>query len=109
MLRSKTTLLLILLCFLPEKAYAVQTGLGDIIPDPTSLTNWVVKSSIGIAGGIAFLLMIYGSFLFLTSAGDPNKLQEATDIIMSAIAGLLLIIFSVFLLELIGIKILGVF
>lgn len=91
-------------------AYAqVQTALGPITATPEGLATWVLTNGIKVAGGIAFLLMLYGGFLFLTSSGDPNKLQEATDVIMSAIAGLLMIIFSVFLLELIGYKILQIF
>lgn len=85
----------------------VTTALGDIPATPEGLACWVLDSGIKIAGGVAFLLMLYGGFLFLTSAGDPNKLQEATDVIMSAIAGLLMIIFSIFLLKLIGVQILG--
>ena len=93
----------------PTYAQNVQTALGPIPADPAGLAGWVLKSAIGVAGGVAFLLMVYGGFLFLTSAGDPNKLQEATDVIMSAIAGLLMIIFSVFLLKLIGYDILQIF
>lgn len=93
----------------PAYAANVQTALGPIPADPEGLAGWVLKTSIGVAGGVAFLLMLYGGFLFLTSAGDPNKLQEATDVIMSALAGLLMIIFSVFLLRLIGYDILQIF
>lgn len=87
----------------------VDTALGCIGTQPDTLATWVLTNAIKVAGGIAFLLMLYGGFLFLTSAGDPNKLQEATDVIMSAIAGLLMIIFSVFLLRLIGYDILQIF
>ncbi len=85
----------------------VQTALGSIPTTEVGLAGWVLGTATKVAGGVAFLLMLYGGFLFLTSAGDPNKLQEATDIIMSAIAGLLMIIFSTFLLRLIGVDILG--
>ncbi len=88
---------------------AVATALGSIPATPDGLACWVLDSGIKVAGGVGFLLMLYGGFLFLSSAGDPNKLQEATDVIMSAIAGLLMIIFSVFLLKLIGVDILQIF
>lgn len=103
------TILLSIIVFLskPRHVYAIQTILGDIPNKPEDLAGWFLEHSILVAGGIAFLLMIYGGFLFMTSAGDPNKLQEATDVIMSAIAGLLMIIFSVFLLRLIGVTFLG--
>ncbi len=87
----------------------VTTALGPIGTGPKALVNDILKIGVNAAGGIAFLLMLYGGFLFLTSGGDENKLHEATEVITSAIAGLLVIIFSVFLLQLIGKDILQIF
>lgn len=86
-----------------------KTAIGDMRVDPAGFTQDIFDKSMLVAGGISFLLMLSGAFKFLTSAGDPQKLQEATDIIMSAIAGLLLIVFSVFILRLLGRDILGIF
>jgi Co/Zn/Cd efflux system component len=61
---------------------------------------------IGIAGGIAFLLMIFAGFQIITSTGDPEKLNRGKEILTSAIIGLVVIVFSVFLLKLIGVDIL---
>ncbi|MBI3385032.1 hypothetical protein HY030_02465 [Candidatus Gottesmanbacteria bacterium] len=98
---------LTLLLITNTRVYAIPTALGDIPTEPGPLAGWFLSSAIGIAGGLAFLLILYGGFLFMTSAGDPNKLQEATDVILSAISGLLMILFSMFLLKLIGVSILG--
>lgn len=70
------------------------------------ISKYIFGTGVGIAGGIAFLYFIYGSFLILTSSGNPEKIEEARQIITSAISGLLLIIFSVFLLHVIGVDIL---
>lgn len=107
-------LLLLLAIFsltLPRLAWGqqVDTALGNIETTPGGLTQDILTIAIGIAGGVSFLLMLYGGFLFLTSSGDENKLHEATEVITSAIAGLLMIIFSVFLLQLIGKDILQIF
>lgn len=94
----------------PNLVFAqVSTALGPIGTKPGDLVNDILKIGINAGGGVAFLLMIYGGFLFLTSGGDENKLNEATEVITSAIAGLLVIIFSVFLLQLIGKEILLIF
>lgn len=86
---------------------SVNTAFGNISTEPKQLVNTVLTIAIGIAGGIAFLLIVYGGFRLAFSQGDPKAVQEARDIITSAIVGLLLIIFSVFLLNLIGVDILG--
>lgn len=61
---------------------------------------------IGMGGGIAFLLILYSGLQTMLSAGNPEKLHEAKELMTAAISGLLLIIFSVFLLKLIGVDIL---
>lgn len=84
------------------------TALGCISVEPSGFVAWLLQKVIGIAGGIAFLLIIYGGFQILTSAGDPEKLNTGKDIVVSAIAGLLMIVFSVLLLKIIGYDILRI-
>jgi len=86
----------------------IDTALGcvpvEIGPFVAWLSNWVF----GIAGGIAFLMMIYGFFLMATSSGDPKAVQGAKETITSAITGLLVSIFGMFLLRLIALNILQI-
>lgn len=84
------------------------TALGCISTEPSGFVAWLLKRVIGIAGGIAFLLILYGGFQILTSTGDPEKLTSGKDIIVSALAGLLMIVFSVLLLRIIGVDILKI-
>ena len=67
----------------------------------------IIKVAVGLGGGLALILMLYGVFIVTTSAGIPDKLKEGSEIITSTIAGLIFILLSVFLLNLIGINILG--
>ena len=83
------------------------TALGCLPNDPRAFVIWILGRAIGIGGGIAFLLMIFGGFQVLTSAGNPERLNAGKEVIGSAVTGLLLIIFSLFILELIGVDILG--
>lgn len=87
----------------------ITTALGCVPTGNFSdFVGWLLKRLIGISGGIAFLLVIFGGFKILTSAGNPKGIQAGSEIISSALIGLLFIIFSIFLLELIGVKILGI-
>jgi len=64
---------------------------------------------IGVGGGIAFLLMIVGAAFILTSRGNPEAIARGKEVFVGALTGLLIMIFSVFLLELIGSDMLGLF
>jgi len=83
------------------------TALGPIPTDVAGFASKFAAIAIGIAGGIAFLLMIYGSFRLVFSNGDVEAVQQGRQIIVAAVTGLIVIIFSIFILRLIGISILG--
>lgn len=61
---------------------------------------------IGIAGIMAFLCIVYAAFRIQISEGNPEKVKKAQEMVTSCVMGLLLIIFSVFILRLIGVDIL---
>lgn len=85
------------------------TALDCIPTDPQGFVQWLLlKLAIPTAGGIAFLIMLYGVFTIIVSSGNPEKLNQGKEMIVSAIAGLIMILFSVFLLRLIGVDILGI-
>lgn len=93
---------------------AVDTALGcistNVTPDSKgdSFFGKVIQIAVGLGGALALVLMLYGVFIVTTSAGMPDKLKAGQEIITSAISGLIFIILSVFLLNLIGINILGI-
>jgi len=95
--------------FCPGGDTHIDTAIGCIpITNGNVFVEWLFPRLLGIMGGIAFLLMIYGGFLVITSGGNQEKLQAGQETITSAIAGLVFTIFSLFILELIGIEILHI-
>ncbi len=84
----------------------VNTALGCIPVKAGPFVTWLLPYLFGIAGGISFLLMVYGFISITTSQGDPKVMQGAKETITSAITGLLVSIFSLFLLRLIAVGIL---
>lgn len=83
------------------------TAIGCIPTNPDKLVKAVLTFVIGVSGGLAFLLMLLGAFEMLTSAGNPETLNAGRDRFVQAIIGLLFIVFSVLLLQIIGVDILG--
>lgn len=85
------------------------TALGCLpTGDPRKFLAWILSKAVGVAGGIALLLIIWGGFQVILSSGDPQKLQTGKEILTSAIVGLLFIIFSIFLLRFVGVQILKI-
>ena len=52
-----------------------------------SFINWFIA----ISGLVAAIFVIYGGIAYMTSSGDPNKLQKAKNIIIYALAGLAIV------------------
>ena len=87
----------------------VWSGAGCIYTDAKQfIQNTVFGWGIGLAGGFALLCIIYAAFMMQSSQGNPEQLKKAQEMLTSCIMGLMLIIFSVFILRLIGISILGI-
>lgn len=55
-----------------------------------------------LSGGIAFLYLMYGGFIILTSQADAEQLNYGKRLVTGAIAGLIITLGSVFLVNLIG-------
>ncbi len=72
------------------------------------IQDTVLRLGISFAGIAALLCIIYASILMQTSRGNPESIKKAQELLTSCIMGLLLIIFSVFILRLIGITILRI-
>ena len=90
----------------------INTALGCIKVTGGGAGNDLVKTilqiAIGLGGGLALALILYGVFIVTTSAGVPDKLKAGSEIITSAVIGLVFILLSVVLVNLIGINILGI-
>ena len=62
----------------------------------------VLEAVVTLAGIALFIMLVVGSFRFLTSGGDPKRTETAQKTKTSAILGLVLIIGSYLILRLIA-------
>jgi len=91
-----------------DEQAGVWTAIGCIKRDSTSIVQSLVKLGLGIGGGVSLIMTLAGGFLITTSQGDPKRADQAKEMITSAIVGLLIIIFSVTILQFIGFDILRI-
>ncbi len=86
----------------------VDTAIGPIQTNPTGLVQALFKILLSLSGGVAVLLIIASGYEMMTSQGNPEKVKGARERLTSAIIGLLFIIFSIAILQIIGVDILQI-
>ncbi len=93
--------ILILVVFLLGKAvlaanlnvgleYAAGTGLGT--QDIRITIASIIRTFLGFLGILAVLIILYGGYIYMTSAGNPEKIEQAKKILRDAIIGLIIIL-----------------
>jgi len=85
------------------------TGMGCVpLNVQEFIGTFIFSWGLGFAGGIALLCIIYSAFRMQTSMGNPEAIKKAQENLTACITGLILILFSVFILRLIGVTILKI-
>lgn len=105
MKRLTSALAFAMTVLLPQAVFAASggTGLGsstlplpEALPSQTSfldLLTFIINFFLGLVGTVAILMLIYGGFLYLTSAGGDN-IKKAKNTIIYAIIGIVVILLS---------------
>lgn len=114
------SIILLSLLFLPAISLAVlcngeENGLNLCYPsfgpdgftltfgaDLNQVVAWFYYFVVGISGLAAFVMLVVGGFRWLTSAGNPTTTSDAKDQITKALLGLLLILMSWIILQVIN-------
>jgi hypothetical protein len=68
-----------------------------------ALTKVFINWGFGIGGGIAFITTATSGFQIMFSRGDPQKFQSARQLFLASISGLLLLIFSAYIIRFLGV------
>lgn len=87
----------------------ISTAIGciPVLGSTNEFLSSILSWAVGVGSGIAFLLMLYAGFMIMTAAGNPERIKAGQELLTSAVAGLILLIFAVFILRFIGVDILG--
>lgn len=88
--------------------FTCQTAIGEINTDPNNFAKSILALVLSLAGMILLALLILNGYKLMTSQGDPEKIKDAREGIIAAIAGVLLIIFSLSILRFITADIIGI-
>lgn len=92
--------------FLPLRALGAETlkkkikggidalGINVRAGDPYDIIGAVLKSLFAFIGVIFFLLALFAGFLWMTSAGNEQKISRARAILLSSVLGIFIIFTS---------------
>lgn len=67
--------------------------------DPSTIIGMIIKAFLGVVGGFALVMMVWGGFQWLTSAGSPDKVKSGTGTMLWAIIGLIVVLASYLLVN----------
>lgn len=59
--------------------------------DPADFIGRIVRLIFGITGSIAFAMIVYGGFLWLTSGGSPEIMNKAKNVVVWAVLGIVIV------------------
>lgn len=84
----------------------IWTAIGCIPRDAPSIIATLIRVGLSMAGGFGLISILVAGFMYSTSQGDVKRANDAREMMTAAIIGLLFIIFSVAILEFIGVSVL---
>src|SRR3989344_3186114 len=84
------------------------TAIGEINPSPKTFVARIFGLVLGLSAGISLILIILSGYKFMTSGANQESYEAARSMLASAIVGLLFIIFSFVILQIIGVDILRI-
>ncbi|MDO8463579.1 MAG: hypothetical protein Q7S96_04940 [bacterium] len=94
-MRAKVLWMMAVAALVPVAAHAAGTTASTTSlenPIGTSsiavLIGNVIRAGFGLVGSIALLMFIYGGFLWLTSAGSPERVKKGRDVMVWAVLGI---------------------
>ena len=103
-LNKKTILvsLILLSCLLITTPALAQYGLEKTaetagIPEglqeatPASIIGQIIGIALGLVGVIFLVLMVYGGFLWMTARGNTKQVEDAKNLIISAVIGIIIV------------------
>lgn len=62
--------------------------------DPRIVAARIIRVALGFLGILALAIVLYGGFVWMTSAGNPEKIDKAKKILTNGLIGLIIIIFA---------------
>ncbi len=85
---------------------SIPTAIGDIdVQSPIGFIEKLFALLLSISGGIAVAIFIFSGYRYILSRGDAEKVKNAREAMTSAIVGIIFIVFSLAIMQIITVDI----
>ena len=72
-------------------SFATSTGIQGVTSDPATLVGSIVNTGLGILGLVALGLILYAGGIWLTAAGNEERVEKAKKIIKTTVIGIVVV------------------
>lgn len=72
---------------------------GKPVTEASQLIGRIIKGALAVLGSLTLLMMVWGGFQWLTSAGNSERVEKGTKTMIWAIIGVVLIFSSYLLVD----------
>ena len=84
------------------------TEIGCVPNNPVGFVQFFYNWGLGLIAVVALLFLMYGSYVLMTSKGNPEMVARGRSFFFYAIVGLLFAAFGIFIIRLITVDVLKV-
>lgn len=76
----------------PPSEYKLTNPLG--VTDIAVILGRIIKTFLGIVGGIALMVFVYGGVMWMTARGDAGQVKKGQEALTTAVIGLFIVTFA---------------
>lgn len=95
----KKIILIVIIISIPVLSIAAPIDLNIPADDFGDFVVWIYNAIIFISALAAFGVIVWGGLEYLTSAGNPSRMQSGMNRIQDAIIGILIVLISYLILQ----------
>ncbi len=82
--------------------YAPASAIGGDGADISKLANPLIANTFILSGIVAFFVILFAGFSYISGAGDKNKLAQSTQMLTYGILGLVVVVSAFLITRILG-------
>lgn len=85
-----------------ESIYSPASALGGNNAQISTLLNPLIANTLIISGIVAFFVILFAGFSYISGAGDKTKMAQSTNMLTYGILGLVIVVSAFLITKIIG-------